>query len=77
MRTIRMDDLLPQLEALFPDVPEKTIRQLLRRGSHNLGRKMAEGNNIDVSSSRKGVRMLVYYPTKLPPKPTSDEQRDH
>jgi hypothetical protein len=73
MRDLRMEDIIGRLREAFPHVPEATIREIARRGSYKLGQKLAKGHDVEIDSRRKGVRFLVYKPSKLPPKPKSDE----
>lgn len=68
MRNIRMDDLMPELQELFPGIPDKTLRAIVRRGCHALCKGLAEGREAHLQARRLGISLLFYIHSSDPTK---------
>lgn len=68
MRNIRMDDLMPGLREQFPDLPEKTLRAIVRQGSRSLCGALARGQEVHLQARRLGISILFYNHSSDPTK---------
>lgn len=60
MRETRMDDYMDKLKELHPNVDEKVMRAIVKRGCTNVINNCRKDKDILIDSSRKGVKFLVY-----------------
>ena len=61
-----MDDLMPELMAIYPTVDEKVLREIVREGYKRLNLAIAQGNEVNIEINTLNVKHLMFYPSLDP-----------
>lgn len=56
----RIKDFLPDLQRMYPDLPEVVIKRIINFGCFKMMDFLKDNDDILIESSRKKVKLLVY-----------------
>ncbi|UJP63998.1 hypothetical protein [Mongoliitalea daihaiensis] len=62
MKDIRIDDIMPRLKALHPNMPEKKIREIVIKGCAEMTAQTKKRKDITIVSRKNGIHFTIYKP---------------
>lgn len=60
MKEIKMNHFVARLKEKYPEVPEATIKKIIKAGCFNIMLFLKDDHDILIDGFRKGVKFLIY-----------------